>query len=191
MTCAEFVEGHTDFLDGLGSEAFNQAAEEHLRSCARCRRYDQVVRRGREVLRGLPPAEVPADFRPRLQHRLYHVEEEMAAAAHLGSGATVSAVLGISVLLVAAAWSPALRPSAPRVELAPIVVSSPPPRSPLFRPLNALPSGSVPVRSYLRPAFSESDGDLWNDAQRLLHEYSPLQQRYRQGSTRRSGVEDG
>jgi len=183
MTCSEFVDRFTDFLDGAGSAEFRRRAEAHLESCSECERYRQVMTRGADLLRSLPEAQLPEDFQPRLQHRLYHVDDEAALNAHTASGATVLTVVGMSVLLTALAWSPALRPTAPVVELPPIVVSDPPVR---LRPVNALPMGL----RILRPTFGIAKAGLWDDAQALLYEYSPLQQRYRERSPlRRAGLD--
>lgn len=183
MTCSEFVDRFTDYLDGEGSAEFRRRAEAHLESCCECGRYRQVMTRGADVLRSLPEAQLPEDFQPRLQHRLYRVDDEIALNAHTASGTTVLTVLGMSVLLTALAWSPALRPTAPVVELPPIVVSDPPVR---LRPVNALPMGM----RILWPSFGLTKAGLWDDAQALLYEYSPLQQRYRERTPlRRAGLD--
>jgi hypothetical protein len=117
------------------------------------------------------------DFRPRLQHRLYHVDEEASLRRHASSGTTALAVAGIAVLLTAVAWSPSLRPSAPVVELAPIVVSSPPPRA-VARPLLRFTDlGFQTGRGQVKGSM-----DLWGDAHALLFQYSRLSQRYRQSA---------
>jgi len=183
MTCSDFVERFTDFLDGEGPEKLRLEAEAHLGSCSECTRYHEVVLRGAAVLRSLPQAQVPEDFPPRLQHRLYHVDQNAALSAHTASGTTALTVLGMSLLLTALAWSPALRPSAPVVELPPIVVSDPPSRQ---RPMNVLPMRAA----IFRPTWGLVGRNLWDDAQALLYEYSPLQQRYRESSpVRRAGLD--
>jgi anti-sigma factor RsiW len=183
MTCSDFVEHFTDFLDGEGPEDFRMDAEAHLESCERCRRYHQVMMRGGEVLRALPQAQVPEDFEPRLQHRLYHVDDEVALSAHTASGATALTVLGMSMLLTVLAWSPALRPTAPVVELPPIVVSDPPVT---LRRVNRLPVGAA----IFRPTMGQTGSGLWDDAQSLLYEYSPLHERYlERGPLRRAGLD--
>jgi hypothetical protein len=183
MTCSDFLERFTDFLDGEGPEDLRTNAEAHLESCDRCRRYHEVMMQGAAVLRSLPEAQVPDDFQPRLQHRLYHVDDEVALGAHTASGTTVLTVLGMSMLLTALAWSPALRPMAPVVELPPIVVSDP--------PLTMPPINVIGVRSMIpRPTLDQTGTGLWDDAQALLYEYSPLQQRYRErGPLRRAGLD--
>ena len=183
MTCAEFVDRFTDFLDGEGPEDLRAETEEHLASCTRCRRYHDVMTAGRAVLRSLPEAQVAEDFQPRLQHRLYHVDDEVALSGHRASGTTALTVLGMAVLLTTLAWAPALRPSIPVVALQPLVVSDPPVR---LRPVNALPMGGA----MLRPTFGQTGTGLWDDAQALLYEYSPLQQRYRERDPlRRAGLD--
>lgn len=182
MTCSEFVDNYTDFVDGVGPEDLRRQAEDHLKGCMLCRRYHRVVTRGGEVLRGLPEARVPEDFHPRLVHRLYHVDDAASLASQASSAATFFTVMGMSLILTAIAWSPALRPSVPVVELPPIVVSDPPP---VTRPANLLPDGTL-----LRPSFGGGGADLWDDAQQLLYEYSPLQQRYRdRAPLRRAGLD--
>ena len=183
MTCSEFIQRFTDFLDGGGSEEFRREAEVHLESCSECGRYRQVMQYGAELLRSMPQEQISEDFEPRLQHRLYHVDDEVALNAHTASATTVLTVLGMSVLLTALAWSPALLPTAPVVELPPIVVSDPPLS---LRPVNALPVGAP----LLRRTFRATGSGLWDDAQGLWYEYSPLQQRYRERTPlRRAGLD--
>jgi len=175
MTCSEFVAGFSEYYDGTAPRGYAQRAEVHLRGCPSCRRYKQVVETGARLLRALPAPDLADDFRPRLQHRLYHVDQDALLRRHTASGSTAMAVLGIAVLLAAVAWSPVLRPGAPMVDLAPIIVSAPP--AVLRVPLpSAFPFGSD---ESVRPAH---DAGLWDDANLLLFEYSPLSQRYGGGS---------
>lgn len=182
MTCERFLEGFSEYRDGVATPAFREAAEAHLRSCPDCRHYTRVVERGLEVLRRQGPVEVPDDFRPRLRHRLYHVDDEAALHRHVTSASTGLSVLGIAVLLTALAWSPLLRPRAPVVELAPIVVSRPP------APLRLQPA-------FMRagdpgPVSRASQADLWTDAHTLLYQYSALSQSSRQRALRRTGLNE-
>jgi len=177
MNCSDYVADFSDFLDGTAPEDEIGLFEAHLEECAPCRRYREVVQRGSEVLRMLPEPELTEDFAPRLQHRLYNVPDHGA----LGSGSSATpamTVVGMALLLTAIAWSPALRPGVPQIELAPIVVDRPAPRRPTslpVRPVNAMP-GEMPRR----PPLSDLEGGLWDDSQALMYEYSPLSQRYRQ-----------
>ena len=182
MTCSEFVAHFSDLHDGTASADLACEMEEHLQGCSRCRRYRRVVERGAAVLRSFPGVRLREDFRPRLQHRLYHVDDETALRSHAASGASALAVAGIAVLLVAVAWAPALRPGQPVVELAPVIVSRPPPvrdestRVYLFQSQLTV----TPVRST----------GLWDDAPSLMFEYSRLSQRYRRTSAvQRAGLD--
>ncbi len=175
MTCIEFVEGFSEYYDGTASVAYVEAADAHLDECASCRRYRHVVECGSELARALPAPEINEDFGPRLQHRLYHVDDDATLRPPTSSGSTGFAVAGMAVLLTAVAWSPALRETAPTVELAPIVVSRPP------SPMRLRASRLYPVHFSVSPATDESG--LWDDASALLFHYSPLYQRYDRWST--------
>ncbi len=170
MTCTEFVDCFSGYYDGTAPEALILDAEEHLEGCATCRRYRHVMDRGAELLRALPEPEVVEDFAPRLQHRLYHVDQEAALRSHTNSGTTALALVGMAVLLAAAAWSPAFRSTVPTVELEPIVVSRPPHRA-MLRSFTAFPThfGQQPP---------VTNAGLWDDASALLFRHSRLYQRY-------------
>ncbi|MGD8281350.1 MAG: zf-HC2 domain-containing protein [Gemmatimonadota bacterium] len=168
MNCSELIDRFSDYLDGSAPSGQLRAMEAHLTGCPSCRRYKVVLEQGASLLKALPQAELREDFGPRLQHRLYHVQEERSLSDQVASGAPALTVLGIAVLLAAVAWAPTLKGSAPVVELPPIVVD----RAPRF----AAPSGNrvgVPVRNR---AAETLDGNLWDDAR--LYEYSPLSRRY-------------
>ncbi|HEX7118449.1 MAG TPA: zf-HC2 domain-containing protein [Longimicrobiales bacterium] len=108
VSCQEFLARHSDFLDGELDVQESARLEAHLASCPTCARYDRVVRSGVRLLRGLPEVEPSSDFFPRLQHRIYNLEEELRAGKRApGVGAVASlAVAGTIALL---AWSPLLR----------------------------------------------------------------------------------
>jgi len=171
MDCSDLIDRFSDYLDGSGPSGELRAMEAHLAGCDSCRRYKAVLEHGSSLVRSLPKAELREDFGPRLQHRLYHVQEERSLTDQVASGAPALTVLGIAVLLTAVAWAPTLKGSAPVVELPPIVVD----RAPRF----ATPSRNlvgVPVRDRMDGTL---DANLWDDAR--LYEYSPLSRRY-QGS---------
>ena len=170
MTCSEFQNRFSDYYDGTGEAAFMTAASRHLDGCAECRRYRDVVEQGIQILKAVPSPSVSDDFLPRLQHRIYHLEDGSALSRRetAGSATTTTTALVIGALIAAAAWSPALvRP--PEVVLEPIVVSQPEPRvvgirTPDYRPLLALePENETSVIHQ----------GLWDDP-RLLTRYSPL-----------------
>lgn len=190
MTCSEFVARLSEYLDGGASPEDLREAEKHLSACSSCRRYRDVVERGVELLRTLPLPEVPEDFGPRLQHRLYHVDAESVLGGPASSAAPGMTVLGMALLLAAVAWVPTLRPTAPEVEL-PVIEVSRPPISLRYRTRLAYPF-RVDQESYglgemphlVRPV------DLWKDPPGRLFQYSILSTRVQRSSLQRTGVEE-
>lgn len=139
MDCTEFLSSFTDYRDGLLAPAAEERLERHLQECASCRRYRKTVEEGVVVLRSLPTLPVPDDFRPRLQHRIYHLEDRDALSGpSRGSGVSAVAAAGLALLLVVVAWSPLVRSGEPEVSLAPLVVQAPrPPAAELTLPASA------------------------------------------------------
>lgn len=175
MTCSEFIEGFSDYIDCIAESDVVEAARAHRRGCARCRRYEEVYLRGRELLRATTDLEVGEAFEERLQHRLFHVDDERALARSRSSSTSAAFLLGVAALLMLAAWSPTLLDE-PQVQLSPIVVTRPAPRPLGLRVQlpSLLPSSS--------PAALELSGeDLWRQPSALLFEYAPVRGRYRQG----------
>jgi len=168
MNCSEVVGLFTEYLDGSTSSDETATIENHLKACPSCVRYRNVVVHGGDLLRALPEPELREDFKPRLQHRLFHVDDERALGAHAASGAPAMTVLGIALLLTAVAWSPTIFAGAPVVQLAPIVVDRAPERSP-FRAAST-PPGTFSSKT------DELDEGLWENT--LLYDYTPLSQRY-------------
>ncbi len=172
MNCSQVVAHFTDYLDGTASAEEAGAIERHLDGCPKCVRYQNVLRNGSALLRTLPEPELCEDFVPRLQHRLFNVDNERAIRATADSGAPAMTVAAIAVLLAVVAWSPVLFNGAPVVQLEPIVVDRAPPRN-AVRPVSVTPPGT----------FSTANQDglpegLW--ANTLLYDYTPLSQRYEQ-----------
>jgi anti-sigma factor RsiW len=181
MNCSDYVVALTD-LDGGALEEDVRGLEAHLESCPACKRYRAIVEKGAELLRALPEPELTEDFGPRLQHRLYDVDGEVALYGAV-SATPAMTVFGMAFLLTAIAWSPTLWQRAPEIVLEPIVVDQPPVKLPV-RPASAMPGG-MPPRS-----VSDFERGLWDDAHNLLYEYSSLSQRYRQrGTVRRAEVD--
>jgi|GEM_PF-446370 len=108
MTCQEFLARHAEYMDELLPASEVARWEAHISACASCARYDRVVRRGVELLRAAPQIEPSSDFFPRLQHRIYNLEDEMRGG-HRGPGAGAMASLAIAGVLAFLAWSPLLR----------------------------------------------------------------------------------
>lgn len=183
MNCSQVVDNFSDYLDGAASDEHAAAIEGHLESCPECSRYSTVLKRGARLLRSLPEPELREDFVPRLQHRLFHVDNERAVQAHGASGAPALTVLGIAVLLAAIAWSPTFFSGSPVVQLDPIIVDRAPTAS-VVRPVSATPPGTFSTKS---PA--DLMEGLW--ANTLLYDYSPLSQRYEQRARVRRASELG
>jgi hypothetical protein len=187
MTCSDFVAKLSEYLDGTAPEEDLREAETHLAGCPSCRRYREVVERGAELLRGLPEPEVPEDFHPRLQHRLYHVDAGSTLGGPVSSVTPGLTVVGVALVFAAVAWAPLLRAAAPEVDLPAIEVSRPPMalryRSTPAYPFNAEQDRRVRPQSSIRPA------DLWDDAPALFSEYSILSHRHRGSSMERAGLE--
>lgn len=153
MDCKEFLSSYTDYRDGLLSDGEVARAEVHLSGCTSCRRYTQVVDEGVRELRSLPSVSTTDDFRPRLQHRIYHVEDgdDFFGDGSRGSGTTAVAAVGIAILLTAAAWSPVLRQAGDTVTLPAVVVNGP-------------PGSSARAEVQLPPSAFFRDDDSWRGA---------------------------
>lgn len=140
MDCDTFLDGHSDYRDGLLALPDRVAFEAHLRECDHCARYDRVVSKGVQVLRDRPELEVSDDFMDRLQHRLYHVEDEMAAARRRrspvsrGAAAALAAAAGIAALALAPRLFPGASPTV--TMLRPVAATAPAPPS-AYRVANA------------------------------------------------------
>lgn len=172
MNCSEFMARFSDFYDRGADCEDGEMCEAHLASCASCRRYEEVVRGGVNLLRSLTDAEIPEDFHLRLQHRLFHIDEEQAIArgGSSASGTTTVTALAMAVLIVLVAWSPSMLAGDPEFQLPAIVINEPAPRTaPRLMPAPVL----QPRNSGLQ------DRALWNHSHSLLFEYSPLSDRNR------------
>jgi anti-sigma factor RsiW len=126
FSCADFLGKFSDYRDGLMDPAERAVVESHLAECRACSRYLEVVDAGVEQLRALPEVEASDDFLPRLQHRIYHIDEEKAGwSQRSGSGASTAFVLMVVMLISAAAWLPLARQAPAVVELPPVAVTEP------------------------------------------------------------------
>ncbi len=146
MKCEHFLESYSDYVDGLLDQAATTAFGQHVGQCPSCSNYARVMREGVDLFRELPAAEPATDFTPRLQHRLYHVEDNIPwAVAHPGGSAAVLAVAAVGLLSLF--WLPFATQIPVEVQFAPVAVDAPevPARSPLFDepPFLAPPRQSV------------------------------------------------
>lgn len=161
MTCDEFLTHYSDYLDECFGPADAARWSAHIGECASCARYDRVMRRGLTLVRDLPPIVPGEDFTPRLQHRLYHVQDELIGGRERGMG-RVTLFAGAAVLLVAVAWSPLARPelfqSEPATEAAtagaPATVAAAP-------PVAAAPAGAGDSHSLFVSAVSAPTPEYW------------------------------
>jgi hypothetical protein len=189
MTCSDFIDRFSEYFDRVGDDEFIEKADVHLSSCTSCRRYLEVIERGRELFRSSPGIRVGGDFYPRLKHRLFHMEDADALArGSAGSATTAVTILGMAVLLTLVAWSPIIRAAEQKAERAPIVANRPTTEGGLGlrpRPVS-FSMGSVRFSH----GFERTPQDLWERPEVLLWEYSPLFEGYGQtGGLRRVSLD--
>ena len=125
--CRAFLDRYSDYRDGRLGEEDRSRFMGHMAECGPCRRYDHVIRKGVDVLRGTPQG----GRRRRLSigdvRRLAtEFERESLAPGAPGSGVTLAAVATVALLLAAVAWSPILSRHTPEVSLPPVVAGVPP-----------------------------------------------------------------
>lgn len=186
MTCSDFLARYSDFLDGESSPEGESALRSHLEACASCRRYDHVVRRGIALLRDLPAERLRDDFKDRLQHSLYTIDEAERRRRHRPQGATgggAMAVVAAAVIILAVVWTPALWDSTPTVDLPAIVVRAPEQAASRA----TLPENGIYALPQPRPS-PVYDADLWRGSNHLLFESSPLYTRHREPGLVRTGL---
>ena len=106
MTCTDFLDGFSDYLDGAVPGPRGSEFESHLESCEECARYARVLKEGLGILGGLE-LDVPSDFRDRLERRIaLDADDARSGFGPLGSAVTTRTVGAVTVLLAIAAWSP-------------------------------------------------------------------------------------
>jgi hypothetical protein len=102
MTCKEFLEIHSEYVDGVLAPAEVRRCLAHAEQCAACARYDRVVRKGAELFAGLPGLEPRADLLHKVHQRTAAIEREPRMEG-LAWAVSVAAALAII------AWSPMFR----------------------------------------------------------------------------------
>lgn len=177
MTCSEFIEGFSEYVDGVSNPEFTEAIRAHLEGCESCRRYERTYRRGVSLLRSFPDVSVRQGFEPDLERRLRR--ETALALENLGrrpvsSGSSMTMVLGMALVLVGAAWSPFLFSGGVEVDLRPIRAAMPQAR--------ALTAERVefgfPTAPRNRVRGSLVGQDLWDEPSRILKQYAPVLRGY-------------
>src|SRR5687768_15725637 len=119
LACREFLENHSDYLDGLMSRERLRAFDGHLGSCRSCSQYDRIVRRGLMLARNLPEVQPSAHFHEQLHARLMGMEDEPGRRPVVAGTATV---VVIAAVLAVIAITPVLRLSE-QAEPAPVTVT--------------------------------------------------------------------
>ncbi len=124
MDCAEFLENYSDLLDRRFESRTLAEYREHLVGCPSCTAYDRMVQRGLVLVRELPPPEPGPDFAPRLQHRLFHLQDQLQRRE--GTFVRVSAVTALAAAALAfMIWLPSVGSNAGPLQLPPVVVTAP------------------------------------------------------------------
>ncbi len=173
MDCSEFLSRFSEFYDQDPTLEDRSEFEDHLEGCPSCDRYLKVVEQGGKLLRELPVPRLRGDFFPRLQHRIFNLDQEEAVRRSTGgSSFTAGTAFAVAALLVLIVWYPDFRSEPPDVELPAIVVKEPPPRAPV------LSSSPRPAQS-VGASGSFDERALWTQSHSLLYEHSPLGQRHR------------
>lgn len=185
MDCKDFLSAYSDFHDG-GLEASQIAEfEEHLASCASCRRYRRVVLQGIDLLRSFQAPPLRSDFQDRLRHRIYLSEVEDERRRRGGPAGPVSLAVGATALFVAGAALASMLPNlaVPSTTLpavharAPVGVSG------------VRPSEASAVPGARRGTSFLGQSDLWSQSHTLLFEYTPLYQQTREAALVRIGLQ--
>lgn len=177
MECSEFFARSSELLDGTIQGDEKMEMERHLSRCSRCCQYQSTLKKGLHLLRTLPSLELPEDFHPRLNHRIYHIEDGASISREtLGSGATTVSVMAIAALLAFVAWTPRVGVEVQEVavELPTLVVARPPANS--FTPRPRRPTFSRGPSLFTTADFQNGP---WGDTHQLLFEYSSLSERRR------------
>jgi hypothetical protein len=185
MDCQEYLLRFSEYLDGRTEEAVSKEIEVHRSGCERCDRYSRTFEAGRKILLSLDSLDVPVDFRPRLNHRIYHLEDGASIARQsLRSGATMVSVLTMAVLVAVSAWAPAIGLPERVVELPAVVVAAPSPPSFTQEPVRP----TFPRNLSIFTTAEFQDG-IWGNTHDLLREYSPILDRRRDQGMVRVGIE--
>lgn len=177
MTCSEFIEGFSDYVDGVADPAGVEAARAHLEACESCRSYEHTYRRGISLLRSFSDLSVREGFEPDLERRLRR--ETAIALENLGrrpssSGSSMTLVLGMALVLVGAAWSPFLFSGGVEVDLRPIRAAMPYARALTAERVEL--GFPTPSRNGVRGGFVGQN--LWDEPSTLLRQYAPVMRGY-------------
>lgn len=144
MRCSEFIDHYSDYRDGLIADPFTRRRfERHVRSCAQCRRYDQIIRLGVSELHrdAVSPSRA---FGPGLRWRLAAARRTMARPR-----AAWPAGLAAALLVTAVVWEGVARTSEQ------IEIPAPLPG----RPVSGMPT----LVEHPYATFTDLDAALWDE----------------------------
>ncbi len=185
MDCQRYLAQFSEFFDGGAEAGVSKEMEAHRSACERCERYSDTLKAGGNLLRALPTLDVPPDFRPRLDHRIFHLEDGASIAREsMGTGATTVSVLAVAVLVALSAWAPAVNVVDRAVELPAVVAAEP--SSDSFTPARTKPTFARNLSFFGTTEFQDG---IWGDSHGLLREYSPILERRRNRALIRVGIE--
>ena len=183
MRCSDFLARFSEYYDQDPELEDRASFESHMESCRSCRRYSEVVARGGELLRGLPLPELRHDFFPRLQHRVFHLDQEEAIRRSTsGSAMTAGTAVAVAAILVVVAWYPAFLDDTVEVDLPAIVVEEP------ASPEGSRLSASPPSEPVLTRSSTFNEPSLWAQSNVLLYEHSSLGRRHRDPGVIHAGL---
>ena len=107
MHCEDFLSRHGEYVDGMLSLVEASQLRGHMAECSNCARYDRIVRKGLTLVTELPEIQPSLDFEQRLQHRIFHLEDEMTFTQQRPA-VGVAAALAVAAMIALLAWSPLL-----------------------------------------------------------------------------------
>ncbi len=183
MTCSEFLAHFSEFSDQETPEEARAPFDAHLQGCPSCRRYKEVVERGVELLRSLPPAPFPDDFRDRVRHSIYWEDElrRRKRMARTGSGFGAMSLVAAVTIVSAVVATPFVLSSTPSVDL-PAIVAAPPMGGGSLSSASTGSPRAVPVNA---PHLELEDGSRLHP---LLREITPPS-RFPEGALIRTGFD--
>jgi hypothetical protein len=124
MTCQEYLALYSELLDERLDSVKQARCREHMQGCSSCANYDRVMRRGLQLIHEAPEILPSPDFHLRLQHRLFHLQDDLGQNDRFAAaGAAVA--LAVAGLIALAAWSPFLQ-MADETPAAALVADAPP-----------------------------------------------------------------
>lgn len=184
MKCSEFLSRFSDFRDGLLSSEESKSFESHIEACPSCRRYDEVLETGVDLLRA-HPISPRDDFRARLQHSIYSIEEERRRRRVPRGGVGMMSLVAMTAIVSVAVCTPFFWEADPSVELPAIVAQEPPPPPTPSFPVT-LPAVPLDVGGLV--ALPLPEGPRWTESNALLYQHSSLYLRYKEPSLILAGL---